>query len=86
MVLARPPSAAAQMNAVFRVPPSVLAAALVSSMGARSVSSRRRSDRSVHSGEWAASVSESWLTTPRTVCGQGGTGARDRGRVGEQLR
>ena len=55
------------MNAVFRVPPSFLAAALVSSSGLRRVSRRRLSDRCVHTGEWAASTSLSWLITPLTV-------------------
>ena len=45
------------MNAVFRVPPSFLAAALVSSSGPGATSRRRRSDRCVHSGEWAGSTS-----------------------------
>ena len=55
------------MNAVFSVPPSFLAEAFVSSSGLRRVSRRRLSDRCVHTGEWAASTSVSWLITPLTV-------------------
>ncbi len=55
------------MNAVLSVPPSRLAASLVSRNGARTTSKWRRNERSVHSGEWAFSTSDSWDTTPRTV-------------------
>ena len=55
------------MNAVLSVPPRRLAASLVSRNGARTTSKWRRSERSVHSGEWAFSTSDSCDRTPRTV-------------------
>ena len=52
---------------MFSVPPSRLAAAFVALNGARTTSSRRCSERSVHSGECAFSTSESCATRPRIV-------------------
>ena len=46
-------------------PPSRLAAARVDSNGARTTSRRRRIERSVHSGDRAASLSDSWVIAPR---------------------
>ena len=46
-------------------PPRRLAAAWVDANGARTTSSRRRIERSVHSGERAASDSDSWVRAPR---------------------
>ncbi len=61
-------AAAAQMNAVLSVPPEPLGRRLglvewrcAASRGAGGVSG------CVHTGEWAASTSESWVTTVRTV-------------------
>ena len=78
-------SAAAVRKAVLSVPPRRLAASLVSRNGARTTSRWRFSERSVHSGEWARSTSESWVSTPRTVSMRRRAGRRDGRRVGEQL-
>ena len=73
------------MNAVFRVPPSFLAAALVSSSGLRRVSSRRfsdrlRPDRGVGRLD-VAELADHALDRP----GEGDARGRDLGRVGEEV-
>ena len=52
---------------MLSVPPSRVAAVFVALNGVRTISSRRRSERSVHSGECAFSTSESCVTRPRIV-------------------
>ena len=52
---------------MLSVPPRRLAASLVARNGARAVATWRWSERRVQSGERDASVSESWLRTPRIV-------------------
>ena len=70
---------------MFSVPPSRVAAAFVDLNGARTTSSRRRSERSAHSGERAFSTSESCVTRPRIVSIVAALGGGDGRRVGEQL-
>ena len=50
---------------MLREPPSRFDAAWVDGKGVRTVSNRRRIERAVHSGERAASVSDSWVRAPR---------------------
>ena len=57
----------------------------VSPNGARSTSIRRLSERSVHSGDLACSVSLSWLITPRTVSAAAEPALGDARRVAEQI-
>ena len=78
-------SAAAVMNAVLSVPPRRAAASFVSRNGARVTSICRRSDRAVHNGERALSVSESCDTMPAQRVGGRVARRRQAGGVGEQL-
>ena len=62
---AAPPAPATKMS--FTLPPRAFAARFVSSSGIRSTSKRRRSERSVHSGERAWSVTDAWRTSDCTA-------------------
>ena len=70
---------------MLSVPPRRFAASLVSRNGARTTSKRRRSERSVHSGECAFSTSESCEHDAADRVDRRRAGGRDGRRVGEQL-